>query len=171
MSNPTEPNLSPPAAENSSLLRSPKKLRLWRWLIVFLVLAGAGALWRYSTWPSLTPLGVKEIKGNDYLCFVLANQTTDAAAISVYVEQGSFRTRVPFAMVSKTDRGLWKRAEIGIPSKDVRMVAGGMPIRIRVQSGPKSRDFTDKVRRWLSAVIPARYLYADRVLASEPFVP
>lgn len=171
MSNPSELDPSPGEAEICPPIHSPKRRRLWRWLIVLFALAGASALWWSSTRPSLTALGVKDIKGYDYLCFVLRYATTKDSNVSVYIERGRQRTRVRFTLVSKNDGGLWKRAEIRIFPDDARMVSGGKPIRVRVQIRPNSRGFTGEVRRWLSAVIPARYLYQDRVLTSEPFVP
>ena len=171
MSNPTEPNLSPPAAEIRSDLPSPKKRWLRGWVIAFLVLFGASTLWWSLSRPSLTPLGVREINGYDYLCFRIENETTADAQVSICYGRQKMQTPVSYTTISRTDRGIWKRAEFGIPVQSARKFSGGKPIRIQVVITPYSSGFENKLRSLLSVVIPARLLGEHTILNSKDFVP
>lgn len=171
MSNPSEINPSPRIAEIRSDLPSPKKRWLRGWVIAFLVLFGASTLWWSLSRPSLTPLGVREINGYDYLCFRIENETTADAQVSIYYGRQKMVTPVSYTTISRTDRGIWKRAEIGIPIQSARKFSGGKPVRIQVVISPHTSPFEDKLRGWLSVIIPARFVGGHTILNSEDFIP
>lgn len=170
MSNSSEINPSPRIAEIRSDLPRPKKRWLRGWVIAFLVLFGAGTLWWGLSRPSLTPLGVREINGYDYLCFRIENETTTDAHVSVHYGRQKMLTPVSYTTISRTDRGFWKRAEIGIPVQSARRFSGGKPIRIQVVITPYSSGFENKLRSLLRLVVDTRFL-EHTILNSKDFVP
>ena len=171
MSQPSELDPSLPVAEIDSISRRPRKPRLWRWLMALLVFVGCSAVCWWSTRPSLTPLGVKEINGYDYLCFLVKNETIKGSQVSIYLQRGKMRTPASYIVVSRSDGWIGDQAEIGIPTHGAQVFSGGKSINIRMQITPPSGGFLDAVREWLRPVVPARYLYPRTVLTSEAFVP
>jgi hypothetical protein len=171
MSNPSELNPDPPVAEIRSRPRSPKRRRLRGWLIFLLLLSGICAMGWWLSRPSLTSLGVREIKGYDYACFLVRNETVHEASVQISLLKGSRERLVGHTLIEQTDRGIFGWTEFGVSTFEAKVLSDGEPIRVRVQITPYHSGFDGKLRKWLSAFVPARFLYPRVVLISEPFVP
>ncbi len=171
MSNPSRLNPSPPVAENGSLPRASRKLRPRRRLIGVLFLVGVCILGWWLIRPSLVPLGVRTINGHDFFCFRVRNETTDEAAIQVHFVRDAVHSPASYALISASERGLWKWCEIGIPTDGVRELSNGKPIRILVQIWPRESKTHGQLRRFLGNFVPVRFLETRVGLYTEPFLP